>query len=346
MGNGPKPGNGNGHGNSPAPVTVETVKVEFEGPIDAVSATSLTVDDQEIGITSQTVIRKGDRNVPFSELKKGDRVHVSADQTGTVVVATEIKLQNPCNTCVVDPPPPPDPAQVVSVMASDAEAVEGSTGTFRLSRTGTQTQLGAQLPVTFTLGGTASATDYSAPLSATFGAGVSTVDVTVTAATDAASEPAETVVLLLVPGAGYVVGAAASATVMIVDPPPVVDLRLADEFAFEFDESSGWYELTRGGDLSQELAVTVEFSGTATLGSDYVVSATCAGVPCASPVVVVGQRATVTFPVGLASVRVFVTAKSDPEVDRGETIIMTIIDGAAYDLGPTTSGTVTIDAEI
>ena len=76
------------------------------------------------------------------------------------------------------------PTELVSVSATDALAAESgaNTGTFRLTRAGSAILLAAPLTVAFTLTGTATnGTDYTnVPLTATFPAGLATVDVVVT----------------------------------------------------------------------------------------------------------------------------------------------------------------------
>ncbi len=75
---------------------------ELEGPITAVSATSITVNNASTGepvtaaITSSTAIRKGNTSLTPKDLKVGDRVHVktTANADGSLT-ATEIMLQNP-----------------------------------------------------------------------------------------------------------------------------------------------------------------------------------------------------------------------------------------------------------
>src|SRR5688572_17552464 len=202
-GQGPKPGNGNGNGNgnngggngngngngnqprtptntSPnptAPVPPGKSKVEFEGLIQAVSSGSILVNGQAIMVTSETVIRHGNRMFELFALNPGDRVHVRANRVTTTtiaalaemtLVAAEIKLQNPGDG---DDGEGEDDG-LVSVMAFDASAVEGgsNSGIFRLTRSGTPTQLALPLTVTLTLAGTATnGTDYTLlPTSATF----------------------------------------------------------------------------------------------------------------------------------------------------------------------------------
>ena len=84
-------GNGDGH----------ATKVEIEGTVEAISAASITVRNnqgsQTAAIVPSTVIRKGNhRNLTVADVPLGSRVHVKANRgaDGTLV-ATEIKLQNP-----------------------------------------------------------------------------------------------------------------------------------------------------------------------------------------------------------------------------------------------------------
>jgi hypothetical protein len=75
---------------------------ELEGPITAVSDTSITVMNastakaETAAITASTVIRKGNTPLTAKDLKIGDRVHVktTAAADGSLT-ATEILLQNP-----------------------------------------------------------------------------------------------------------------------------------------------------------------------------------------------------------------------------------------------------------
>ena len=107
---------------------------------------------------------------------------------------------------------------LVSVTAPDASAAEAGSdpGTFRISRTGST---GAPLTVSYAVGGTAAASDYSPALGGTaeIPAGASSVDLTVTPVDDADVEGDETVQLTLVDGDAYDLGSPASAGVTIAD---------------------------------------------------------------------------------------------------------------------------------
>ena len=250
-GHGPKPGNGNGNGhgnngggngngngngnqprtptntspNAPAPAAPGKSKVEFEGLVQAVSSGSILVNGQVIMVTSETVIRHGNRRFELSAVNPGDRVHVRANRVtptpiGSVaeatLVAAEIKLQNPGDGDDGDA----EDDGLVSVAAFDASAVEtgSNTGTFRLTRTGTPAQLALPLVVSFTLTGTATnGSDYTAPLTATFAAGDATDDLVITPTADGLAEPSETVILTLTGVAPYELGSPITATVTITD---------------------------------------------------------------------------------------------------------------------------------
>ncbi len=74
---------------------------ELEGPITAVSASSITVDNAsthgevKATINDSTVIRKGNSTLTWKDLHVGDRVHVKTSGSGDSLTAKEIMLQNP-----------------------------------------------------------------------------------------------------------------------------------------------------------------------------------------------------------------------------------------------------------
>ena len=345
-GNGNGNGNGNGDGNSrtptntspapTAPVPPGKAKVEFEGLLQFADDTLIKVNGQTVYFTTDTVIRHGSRSVPKSDLSQGDRVHVRANRVETKLEAALILVQKPGDSAADTLPVlTVQPDVLVSVTALDDKAVEvgGDSATFRLSRTGTATQLAAPLSVAFTLTGAASGADYMAVAStASFVANEATVDVTVTPVNDGVPESPESVVLTVSPGPGVEPGSPAMATVMISDaPPPQVSVMVVDSSASEF-ENGGRFEVTRTGDLSQALTVTMEFSGTAELDVDYM----------ATPAATSPRTLTYTFPPGQASLLVFVMPFGDSVTDPDETIVLSVVDGADYDLAQTPTGTIVI----
>ena len=331
------PGNGK-NPNSGAPGTPTAPglkKVQIEGLISATGGDSITVNGQKVIVPSTCPIRHGSTLFNFADLHIGDRVHVTAnkvtDSTGavasiTTLEATEVKLQNPG-----------EPAEIVeltglvSVTATDAlaEEVDGNIGLFTLTRSGSATLLAAPLSVTLTLTGTATnGTDYSGlPLTANFAAGVATTTVEVKPTSDAVTEGPETVILTLGVTAPYEVGSPASATVTIGDTPtPLVSVTAFDSTAAEAGLDPGVFRFTRSVASATPLTVTYTIAGNAQNGIDYQL-----------------LSGSVTIPAGVAFIDVTVQPKVNFDAVGGsETVIVTLVDGADYDLSAPTTATVTI----
>ncbi|MEP0925408.1 cadherin-like domain-containing protein [Leptolyngbya sp. ST-U4] len=119
----------------------------------------------------------------------------------------------------------------VTITAADANAAEANQdpGTFRITRTGDTANA---LTVSYSVGGTASAGDYTPTLTGTamIAAEQSFVDVTITPVDDAEVEGSETVTLTVVDTADYDLGAATAADVAIADndTPPSPTIRIRD----------------------------------------------------------------------------------------------------------------------
>ena len=105
---------------------------------------------------------------------------------------------------------------------------------------------------------------------------------------------------------------------------PLVSVTASDPSASESGDT-GTFTFTRSGDVTAALAVTVQFSGSATPGFDYAPLST-----------------TVNFLAGEMTATVTVTPLSDAATDPSDTVIVTAVDGAGYDLGLSPSATVTI----
>jgi hypothetical protein len=346
-GNGKGKGNDNGNGKQPttpsgpqpptntSPTAPGLKKVEIEGLISAKGGNSITVNGQTVVVPSTCPIRHGSTPFTFADLHVGDRVHVRASRStatgsgspaSTALEATEVKLQNPGDGGDEGE----EPTDLVSVSAFDALASESgaNTGTFRLTRSGSATLLASPLTVTFTLTGTAlNGTDYAnVPLTATFAAGLPTVDVVVTPLVDATTEGSESVILTLTTVAPYELGAPETATVTITDTnSPLVSVMAFDSTASETGADFGTFRFARTGSTAAPLTVTFTVTGTATNGVDY------QSVPV-----------TVTFGVGQATADLVVIPLVDADADASETVIVTITDGASYDLGAPDAATVTI----
>ena len=329
----PTPGNTT-PGNT-TPVAPVTRKVEIEGLIAAKAGDSITVNGQKVIVPSACPIRHGSTRFTFADLHVGDRVHVRAmrSTTGagaaavTTIEATEVKLQNPGTGGDDDPV---DPTALVSVAAFDALASETgtNTGAFRLTRSGSATLLASPLTVTYAITGTATnGTDYqSVPVTATFLANQSSVDVVVTPLADATSEGSESVILTLTTVDPYDLGSPATATVTITDTDtPLVSVTAFDSTASETGPDLGTLRFSRTGSTAASLTVTFTVNGTATNGADY------QSVPVS-----------VTFAAGQANADLFIVPLPDAEAEGAETVSVTVTDGAAYDLGSPATATVTI----
>jgi hypothetical protein len=348
-GNSGNPGNGRGP-STPAPPTNTsptvpsvptnpvTGKVELEGLITAIAGTSITVSGRAVVVPAGAVIRHGSRAVAFAALRVGDRVHVRANAQGSTLEATEVKVQSASGDDGDDDGDDDDDDDDddeedggrVRVSILDATAAEGGTdqGAFRLTRVASATlSMASPLTVTFTLSGTATnGTDYTTlPLTATFPAGSATVDIVVAPVADALAEGAETVTLTLASAAPYAIGSPATGTVTIADAAPVVSVTAVDAEASEAGPDLGAFRFSRTGPVTSSLTVTYTVTGTAVNGSDY------QAIPMA-----------VTFLSGQATANVFVIPMADGVAEGVETVIVTLTDGASYDLGAPATATVNI----
>ncbi len=224
----------------------------------------------------------------------------------------------------------------VTLAAATPSATEGgATGLLTLTRTGDASQ-----PLTVSLtapNGTATlTTDYTlspalAPPSSgmstlSFPAGADTLDVTVTAVNDTASEGPETAAFTLASGNGYLTSGATSATVQIEDNDTTLPkLRLSPALA-TIEENSvtpAVITLTRSGNIvpaTPALAVSYTISGTATNGTD------CALL-----------SGTATIPAGAASVEIPVTPSNDAASEGIESVIVKITGGASWLADPSGS---------
>ncbi len=125
-----------------------------------------------------------------------------------------------------------------------------------------------------------------------------------------------------------------SVTPVTGEPPavPTVTIAATDANAAEASTTvePGTFTITRSGDTAAALIVTYTVGGTATNGVDY------------NPL-----SGSVTIPAGQSSVTFTITPVNDADADEGpETVILTLTDAAAYDLGTANNATVTIEDNI
>ncbi|CCI12466.1 Similar to tr/Q12JK6/Q12JK6_SHEDO Peptidase S8 and S53 [Microcystis aeruginosa PCC 9806] len=214
---------------------------------------------------------------------------------------------------------------VVTVAATDAVAGEpANNGQYTLTRTG---DTASALTVNIAINGTATnGADYtSIPTTVTFLAGSATAVVNLNVIDDTLVEGTETAILNVAAGAGYTVGAAASATVNIADNDlPAITVAATDAVAGE-PANNGQYTLTRTGPTTSALTVNIAMNGTATNGADYTAIPT-----------------TVTFAAGSATAVVNLNVIDDTFVEGTETAILNVAAGVGYTVGATPSATVSI----
>ncbi|MCX5683045.1 MAG: PA14 domain-containing protein, partial [Planctomycetota bacterium] len=249
--------------------------------------------------------------------------------------ATFSSTQAPIAGTYLSPIAPPlvTPDMTVTIAATTPTGNEASTvkGQCTVTRTG---NLVPAVTVYYTVGGTATTTDFTAPSGwVTIVAGATTATIDVKPVDDTLDEPDETVILTLNPShATYAVGSPASATVTIIDNDlPLVNIAATDPNAAEQGLDTGTFTFTRVGQLTSSLAVNFTISGTATRTTDY----------SGSPALVSGTN-TFTFDVGVSSVIYVITPVDDAVIDAGETVILTISSNANYSRGTPNNATVTI----
>ena len=171
-----------------------------------------------------------------------------------------------------DPTPAPTSISVSAVVDSIDES-STSTSAFMISRDGDATE---DVVVKYSVSGsTTPAVDYQGLSgSVTIPRGSTSVMVNVDPKDDQDTEGNETIVLEVEKTADYVVTKKKQSSIEILDndaPPadPVVSILAVAGPASEDDETISFL-LSRTGDLSEELVVKVDWSGTANKGRDYV----------------------------------------------------------------------------
>ncbi|MCM3901686.1 MAG: hypothetical protein ND866_08270 [Pyrinomonadaceae bacterium] len=225
-----------------------------------------------------------------------------------------------------------DDLAVVTVMATDPATELGpTTGAFTFSRTGATAEA---LTLICLQSGTASGgSDYtsigSTNFAVTIPAGESSVVVTITPLADNLVEGDETVVVSINPSLRYVLGTPSTATLTIVDDPPVVSMSATDVLAAEAGPDVGVFTFTRtGGNLAADLTVIFSRGGTASI-QDFA-----------------GIGLSVTIPANQTSAPETILPLADNVVEGDETVVLTVIPSGSvsstYLIGTPSSGTVTI----
>jgi acetyl esterase/lipase len=221
----------------------------------------------------------------------------------------------------------------VTATANAAEAGRAP-GRFTLTRTGSTA---APLTVQWALGGTASlGADYAAPASsATFPAGASSLNVTVTPVDDNLVEGDEAVELRLAYDPSYRIDSAhasASLTITDNDSPaglPVVTIQATDPGAAEAGADPGVFTVSVAGGFPGDLTVRYTVAGTAVNGTDY------------APL-----SGSLTIPAGQTSATLEVDPVADGVLETAETVLVTLAPSSSYAVGsPATAGVDIADAD-
>lgn len=106
---------------------------------------------------------------------------------------------------------------------------------------------------------------------------------------------------------------------------PTLSIAASKATTDESGAGPGEFTLTRSGDTVSALSVSYGVSGSATNGIDYL-----------------ALNGSVSFPAGASSVTVQVSPYVDTSSEGTETVILTLLAGTGYVLGPTTSASVAI----
>lgn len=203
-----------------------------------------------------------------------------------------------------------------------------NTAEFILTRSG---DLSGPLEVRLTYTGTATFTnDYvGAPTNVTFAAGVATTNITVLALDDTVGEATETIIVTVAPGTNYISKGAFSGTLFLADDgdPASVTISGADTNLYErFAADTGRFVITRAGAPTGNLDVNLAYSGTAVGGTDYIT---------------VTNLITISNNLFSATNNIVVPI-DNALLDGNRTIIISVLPGAGYVLGTTTSTTLLI----
>lgn len=158
-----------------------------------------------------------------------------------------------------------------------------------------------------------------------FAAGESVKFISVPIVDDAVLETPENLTVTLVNPVNTVLGSASIHTLTITDDDsPAVSISANDPNAAESGDA-GQFTLTRNGDTTSALAVTLTRTGSATNATDYATISTAQIIPA-----------------GQASLTINVTPTQDTSNEGSETIILAVTTGSGYTIGTPNTATVNI----
>jgi hypothetical protein len=220
----------------------------------------------------------------------------------------------------------------VGFAAGTSSAIEGTAGTQQIPVSLSVAATGSVTVDYAVTGGTATAgADFiTTSGTLTFAAGETVQSIPLAILDDGIIENSETVILTLSNPVNGVLGTLGTHTFTITDDDlPVVTIAANDPNASEAGLDPGQFTISRTGPTTGSLAVTLARSGTATNGTDYTSIST-------------GTPFTLTIPAGAASATINIVPIQDTTNEGSETVILTINASAAYIIGASSTGTVTI----
>jgi hypothetical protein len=221
---------------------------------------------------------------------------------------------------------------ILGVSVSDGLAIEATADEARFTITRTLGDVTSPVVVRYAMSGSASnGLDYVALTGAVaFAAGSNATAVAVTPLDDALIEGPELAVLSLVAGPGYQLGPTTNATVTLYDDETsIITVGVADATASESGSDTGAFMICRTGGSVRPVTVKYALSGSAVKGVDY-------GAP--SGVVVMAA--------GVTNVAVVIAPVNDVLVEGKETVSISIVADAAYQINtPSSAGLVVYDDE-
>ncbi len=242
---------------------------------------------------------------------------------------------------------PPTVEVSVAVSPTNVDEDSGNALAYTFTRTGV---LDDPLTIDFTLAGVAQfGIDYNtlgadsitaAGGSITFAAGMSTTTLSVVPIVDPNLEPDESVVVMVVPGGGYIVDEPSQAVGIIDNDDTAVSLVLEPTshpvdptFVNEDDAENLLFTFSREGVIDQDLTVNFTVNGTAIFNNDY----TVIGADTFD-----GMIGTVTFLAGNTTATVTIDPSADGILELDETIGLTLTTGTNYVLAAPVSASGTI----
>ena len=199
----------------------------------------------------------------------------------------------------------------VSIAAGTSPVTEGTAASYTLTRTGATTDA---LTVTVGVAETQAMLAANPPTAVTFGAGDSSVTLTVATDDDAVVEPASVVTATVAAESGYTVASGSGSAAVTAEDNDEAEFAVtaAPEEIAEGESATLTVSVSNGVTFAADQAIGLTLSGTATQASDYTVSDT-----------------TLTLPAGASSVEATVAAVDDAEEEDAETVVIAATHGGA-----------------